>query len=183
VRVSEQSREGASSFVDEARACESWLRAVALRLCGNRADAQDLVQDVYERAFRRFEALRPDSNVRAWLTTILHNLFIDRCRAARRTPKVVPLTDALPQHEQEQQEPPAWATIPADQVREAIATLPREFRAVYELHAAGRSYDEIAETLGLPKATVGTRLLRARRKLKTALLSRTDAGRVEESLR
>jgi RNA polymerase sigma-70 factor (ECF subfamily) len=183
VRVSELRHESATSFLEEARASEPALRAVALRLCGNRADAQDLVQDVYERAFRRYEGLRPDSNVRAWLTTILHNLFIDRCRAARRTPKVVPLTDALPQHEQEQPEPPAWATIPAWQVREAIASLPRDFRAVYELHVAGRSYDEIAQTLGLPKATVGTRLLRARRKLKAALISRTDACRVEESFR
>jgi RNA polymerase sigma-70 factor (ECF subfamily) len=179
--VSKPDRANGGPLHQEACACKPLLSALALRLCGNRADAEDLVQDVYERALNRLDRAQPDTNVRAWMATILHNLFVDRCRAAQRRPRLVPLPDALSAEEREP--PPAWAALPPDEIRAAIDALPDEFRAVYALHARGRSYDQIAGELGIPTATVGTRLLRARRKLKAALAARCEALRTEEMAR
>ncbi len=107
--------------------------------------------------------------MRGWLITILHNLFIDRCRRARRAP-----TTSIPDELQAPPEDvsvPAWANVTPDQLRAAMSELDDEFRRAYELHALeGRSYRQIADELGIPMNTVGTRLLRARRKLRLILL-------------
>lgn len=149
------------------------LHATALRLCGNAADARDLVQDTLERGLRSFDRYRPGTNGRAWLLTILTNLFIDQCRARTREPRApvgaedVEATVAAPETPAE----PGWFQITTEQVQAAMTHLGEEFRAVYHLHAIEqRSYAEIATRLGINKATVGTRLLRARRRLKELLL-------------
>ena len=151
---------------------ESALRATALRLCRDSAEASDLVQDTFERALRSRDKLRPGSNLRAWLLTILRHLFIDRCRRSSREPRSelkLELLDtgaAIPEPEAE----PSWAVITEAQLRAAVDRLSEEFRSVYLLHAIeGRSYAEISARLGIPGATVGTRLIRARRKLKILL--------------
>ena len=157
------------AFTDAVREHEPLLLGLARRLCGNEADASDLVHDTYERALRAWERYTDRGNLRSWLVAILNNLFIDRCRKARRTPRsesVEELEIAAP----EIVAPPAWSNVTGAQVEAALAQIGIEFRRVYELHAAGRSYDEIAAALQIPKATVGTRLLRARKKLKEVLL-------------
>lgn len=157
------------AFGQAVREHEALLLGVARRLCGNDADAADLVHDTYERALRAWDRYADRGNLRSWMVTILHNLFIDRCRRSRRTPRTETLDDvelAAP----EPAAPPAWAHVTDQQVARALTTLAPEFRRVYELHAAGRSYDEIAAELQIAKPTVGTRLIRARKKLKDALL-------------
>jgi RNA polymerase sigma-70 factor (ECF subfamily) len=161
------------SFATFARQHEQVLQATALRLCGNPTDARDLVQDTFERGLRNLERFQPGTDGRAWLITILHRLFIDRCRARTRERRAdVPVEDmeeriAAP----EADELPAWAAIDPEQLRAALARIPEDFSAVYRLHALeGRSYIEISEKLGIPKATVGTRLIRARRKLRELLM-------------
>src|ERR1700761_6645749 len=67
-----------------AREHETFLLRVALRLCREPSDAKDLVQDTLARAFERFSQLQPDTHTRAWLTTILKNHFVDRCRSKGR---------------------------------------------------------------------------------------------------
>lgn len=146
------------------------LRGLAMRLAGNAADAEDLVQDALERGLRRAHELPADANVRAWLVTILHNLFIDQCRRRRRRPRATPaeIVEAVPAPEPTPE--PSWASLSGADLRAAVARLEPEFRAVYELHALRRrSYDEIAAELGIAKATVGTRLYRARHKLRALL--------------
>jgi RNA polymerase sigma-70 factor (ECF subfamily) len=147
------------------------LRLVALRLTGNPADAADLVQDAFERAFRNYDKLEPGTNPRAWVVTILHNLFIDRCRRGRREPLKVAVEDvALAAPEAANDPDPVWASLTADDLRRALGRLEPEFRDVYRMHALeNRSYKEIAAQLGIPAATVGTRLLRARDKLRKIL--------------
>jgi len=146
------------------------LTALAQRLTGNPSDAQDLVQDTLERALKAFARLRPGSNARGWLVTILHNRFIDQCRRRKAAPVVRSLEPEANVPAPPAAEAPRWAAITPDQLSEAVAALDEEFRRVYELReTAGKSYDEIATELGIPKATVGTRLLRARRQLKKAL--------------
>lgn len=160
-------------FAAFARQHESALRATALRLCGNASDANDLVQDTFERGLRSFDRFQEGTNGQAWLLTILRRLFIDRCRARvgeRRAdvgPEEVEAKVAAPESE----EAPAWASVQSEQLRAALERIPEEFRRVYQLHSLeGRSYNEIAEHLDIPKATVGTRLIRARRKLRELLM-------------
>ena len=160
---------GELAFSQAVREHEALLLGIARRLCGNDADAADLVHDTYERALRAWDRYADRGNLRSWMVTILNNLFIDRCRKTRRTPRTEAIEDvevAAP----EAAAPPAWAHVTDQQVTAALATLGPEFRRVYELHVSGRSYDEIAAELRIAKPTVGTRLIRARRKLKDALL-------------
>ncbi|WP_240486511.1 RNA polymerase sigma factor [Hyalangium minutum] len=158
---------------------ESVLQATALRLCGNPTDARDLVQDTLERGLKNLSRYKPGTDGRAWLLTILHHIFIDRCRSRTRERRAdVSAEDveekvAAPEPDAQ----PAWAAISPEQLREALDKIPEEFRLVYQLHSLeGRSYIEIAERLGIPKATVGTRLIRARRRLKELLMPTVTGG-------
>lgn len=149
------------------------LCRTARQLCGNAADADDLVHDVYERALRWRSRTAKHSNPRAYLHSILRNLFIDRCRRARVRPRALPIEEAErvalcrpPSDESDR----AWYAVTTDQVAAALAELPAEFRLVFELYAFERlRYGEIAARLGISPATVGTRLLRARAKLRDHL--------------
>ena len=120
-------------------------------------------------ALRAWGRYMDQGNLRSWLAAILHNIFIDRCRKHKRTPRSERI-EQLELAAVEPTPPPQWAQVSSDSVNEALATLGPEFRRVYDLHAAGRSYEEIATELGIPRATVGTRLVRARRRLKETLL-------------
>jgi RNA polymerase sigma-70 factor (ECF subfamily) len=158
---------------------ESALQATALRLCGNATDARDLVQDTLERGLRSLARYKPGTDGRAWLLTILHHLFIDRCRSRTRERRADVSAEQVEERvaAPEAEELPAWASISPEQLREALERIPEEFRLVYQLHALeGRSYNEIAERLAIPKATVGTRLIRARRRLKELLMPTAPGG-------
>jgi RNA polymerase sigma-70 factor, ECF subfamily len=150
-----------------------FLSAIARRLCGNRFDADDLVQDTLERALRARSAYVEQGNRRGWLATILRNRFRDRCRSAFAQP--LP-SDALDQVAMpEAAKPASWEHITTDQITDALQQLEPAFRGVYERHANGSSYAEIAGELGISINTVGTRLLRARSKLKVILDARSTA--------
>jgi len=145
------------------------LRAVARNLVRNSNEVEDLVQDVYERALRQLERIDLAANPRGWMITVLHNLHIDRCRQRARMRPHVSHED-LPLAMPEEREAPFWSAITADDVRRVADQLPRELREPYIMFALdGRSYIEVAEALGIPKATVGTRLSRARARLKELL--------------
>lgn len=158
------------AFTSAVREHDALLRGLARRLCsGNSADADDLVHDTYERALRAWGRYVDSGNLRSWLCAILHNLFLDRCRKDKRAPRSEHL-DHVEVAQVEPAPPPRWAQVSIDAVAEALSALGPEFRRVYELHAQGRSYDEIAAELNIARATVGTRLVRARRRLKETLL-------------
>lgn len=151
------------------------VRAVARNLVRNAAEVEDLVQDVFEKALRSIDRIDLTGSPRGWMVTILHNLHIDRCRQRARMKPHVPCDEvviAVP----EEREPPIWSTITPDDVRRAAAQLPSELREVYVMFALdGRSYIEVSEQLGIPKATVGTRLSRARARLKLLLTEAIEA--------
>ncbi len=156
------------------------LYAFALKLCGQQHDAHDLVQDTFERALRSEAAGLERVNERAWLFTVLHHLFIDRHRRRARAPQLANIDDVdVPAREPEP--PPAWTAVGVDEVRAALDQLEPDFRDAYRLHALeGLGYAEIAARMGVPVSTVGTRIMRARRKLK-ALLQAAAAPSSTES--
>jgi RNA polymerase sigma-70 factor, ECF subfamily len=141
----------------------------ACRLEHSETRAWDLVQDTFERALRHFHKFQPGTNARAWLLSIMANLFIDGCRrrTRERLSDLSTLND-LPAPIPET--PPSWENIESDQVQAAMARLAPPFQNVLDLHfTRRRSYAEIAEHLGIPSSTVGTRLNRARKKMRTLL--------------
>lgn len=153
------------------------LEARAMQLCRNHVDAQELIQEALARACRKLNTLRDRACVRSWLLTIISNTFIDTLRRQRSRPQTVPFdhqTDAelderYPQLA-ESPEPRPWEHITTDQLHEAIEQLPEDMRVTYRMHALeGKDYVTIAATLGIPKPTVGTRLVRARKRLRELL--------------
>ena len=152
------------------------VRAVARNLVRNASEVEDLVQDVFEKALRSLDRIDLAANPRGWMVTILHNLHIDRCRRRSRMLPHVP-HDEVAIAAPEVAEAPAWAAIDTDDVRRAVTRLPDELRETYVMFALeGRSYSEVAAALGIPKATVGTRLSRARTRLKEMLTTELAAG-------
>ncbi len=148
------------------------LREVAWRLCrGDLDDVEDLVQDVFERALRFGQTLNVAKNPRGWMVTILHNLHIDRYRRRARHGQHVPL-DESSLTAPELLAPPDWAGLTADDVRRAAARLPSELRDAYVMFALeDHTYAEVAAALGIPTSTVGTRIMRARARIKEILVA------------
>jgi RNA polymerase sigma-70 factor (ECF subfamily) len=150
------------------------LERLAERLCRNPTDAEDFVQKTCLRAIA--DGIPPDvRNVPGWLAKILHNLFIDDCRAKSRRPGHETLSDkheCVTQLEPDGPEP-VWTRITVADIRNAADELEPVYRDVYVLHTfEHRSYDEIARKLEIPRVTVGTRLHRARKKLREVLMAR-----------
>jgi RNA polymerase sigma-70 factor (ECF subfamily) len=149
-----------------AREHRDFLGALARKLCRSQLDPDDLVQDVLERTVQHFDRLPPDVNHRAWMARVLHNAFIDRCRHRAARPAEVE-ADGVPLAAPVPDEPAWWENLDAEDVRRRMAELPDDLRAAFELHTfEGCSYKEIAARLGIPANTVGTRILRARRRLR-----------------
>jgi RNA polymerase sigma-70 factor (ECF subfamily) len=141
------------------------LRRYARALVGDRATADDLVQDTLERAWAKLHLYRRGTDLRAWLFTVMHNVHVNRVRASRVTD---PLEDEMP--ELAQRAPQGDALLVRDLDR-AIARLPAEQRAVLLLVTLEEmSYESVARTLGIPIGTVMSRLSRAREKLRAMML-------------
>jgi len=146
------------------------LRMKAVRLTGSEPDAKDLVQDTFERALRSWHHFQPGTNLRSWLHRIMVNLFLDRCRASRRSTRPLETQRFEPLPAPDEDPEPTWERLTVDDVRRATGVLGPPLRTVLELSLfRGLSYQEIAGELGVPTATVSTRLFRARRKLREVL--------------
>ncbi len=150
------------------------LRRYARALVGDRATADDLVQDTLERAWAKLHLYRRGTDLRAWLFTVMHNVHVNRVRAARPTDM---LDEQMP--ELAQRAPQGDALLVRDLDR-AIARLPAEQAAVLLLVTLEEmSYDEVARTLGIPIGTVMSRLSRAREKLRAMMLGQTAATKLK----
>jgi RNA polymerase sigma-70 factor (ECF subfamily) len=151
------------------------LFGYAMVLTRNPSEAADLVQETYVRALKAKESLRPSSNVKSWMFTILRNIWLNQLRHKRSAPQIVEL-DA---HEgiadvaiETSKDPHAQYVSEVEQkeVRNAIQQLPAEFREIIILREYEElSYQEIAAMLECPAGTVMSRLARARSKLRVLL--------------
>jgi RNA polymerase sigma-70 factor (ECF subfamily) len=171
----EGGRTPAAVVPEAVAATQPLLEAMARSLCGNPAEAQDLLQDTMERALRHRVKLDTFPNTRAWLCAVLHRLFVDRCR--RRKHEVGgALEDVADRVPAAAPDPvPFWARVTEEQLDRALEKLGQELRAAFDLHREGRSYAEIAHRLAIPMATVGSRLLRARRRLRDVLVAELNS--------
>ncbi|MEA3195800.1 MAG: hypothetical protein QOD26_4133 [Betaproteobacteria bacterium] len=146
------------------------LRRYARALVGDRATADDLVQDTLERAWAKLHLYRRGTDLRAWLFTVMHNVHVNRVRAARPTD---PLDDEMPELAQRASQGDALLVRDLDR---AISRLPDEQRAVLLLVTLEEmSYDTVARALDIPIGTVMSRLSRAREKLRAMMLGQGAA--------
>lgn len=157
------------------------LRRFAYGLARDRSKADDLVQDCLARALASEHRFEPTTNLRAWLFTILRNLFLNRIRDERMRPVV---SDAALDWSTSQHTAPGaqFDTLLARQVLKAIDTLAVEQREVLLLVAVeGLSYRETAEVIAMPIGTVMSRLSRAREQLRLQLegSSRSQLRRIK----
>src|SRR5919112_1361216 len=156
----------------------SSLYTAALRMTRNPADAEDLVQETYLKAYRAFGSFTEGTNLRAWLYRILTNTFINAYRSKKRRPEQVDVDEVEDLYLYRRLgalESQAAGRSADDEVKQAIEALPEQFRmAVLLADVEGFSYKEIADILDIPIGTVMSRLHRGRRALQKALF---DFGR------
>jgi RNA polymerase sigma-70 factor (ECF subfamily) len=156
------------------------LYSTALRLTRNQLDAEDLVQDVYLRAYRFFDKFEEGTNFKAWIFRILTNTFINRYRKKVRQPQQLEFEKVEYFYSEAEQERDdkykthydenLYTGLFGDEINGALKKLSYDFRAVIILcDIEGFSYKEIASIIGTPIGTVMSRLSRARRQLQNYL--------------
>jgi RNA polymerase sigma-70 factor (ECF subfamily) len=179
-RLAQEARERVR-FEEEALELSDQVYRVARRLAGSRDEAEDLVQQTYERAFRSWRQYTPGTNLRAWLLRILTNLNIDRGRRQQRTPQTTSidneagdyflynkLESQLPDENPDEER--VLQRLSQDSIVDALADVPHDFRDVIVLVDIGEfSYADAAQILDIPIGTVMSRLHRGRRILKKNL--------------
>lgn len=152
----------------EAAACAHLrsLYGTACRLTRNAQDAEDLVQETCLRAYRSFDSYSPGTNARAWLFTILYRARIDSVRKSGRAPRTTPLPDDEPGAP-----PPQEALADGhEEVARALDALPEPLHAAVVLRdVEDLTYEEIAQALDIPIATVMSRIHHGRDRVRAAL--------------
>ena len=169
------------TFAEAAMPLMDQLYSAALRMTRNAADAEDLVQETYLKAYRGYERFEEGTNLKAWMYRILTNSYINRYRAKQRRPDESDLADVEDMYlyrrlggEQStvgaSAEEAFLSSVTDEQVKAAIEAIPENFRiAVLLADVEGFAYKEIAEILEVPIGTVMSRIHRGRKALEKQL--------------
>jgi RNA polymerase sigma-70 factor, ECF subfamily len=167
-------------FEEEALELSDQVYRVARRFVGSREEAEDLVQQTYERAFRSWRQYTHGTNLRAWLLRILTNLNIDRGRRQQRAPQTTSIDSeagdyflydklASQMPDENPDEERVLEKLSQDSIVDALADVPHDFRDVIVLVDIGEFSYDAAQILDIPMGTVMSRLHRGRRILKKNL--------------
>jgi RNA polymerase sigma-70 factor, ECF subfamily len=172
-----------ATFAEQAMEYMPALYSAALRMTRSPADAEDLVQETYLKAYRGFGSFEQGSNLKAWLYKILTNTFINAYRARTRRPLETDIDDVEDLYlyrrlggesglvAGQSAEEAVLDRFTDDEVKEALESLPEAFRiAVLLADVEGFSYKEIAGITEVPIGTVMSRIHRGRKALQKALL-------------
>lgn len=167
-------------FEREALPHTDLLYNYALRMTNNSADADDLLQETFLKAYRFWDKYEPGTNIRAWLFRIMKNSYINRYRKEIKEPATVDYDEVENFYtsvkdrasESNDLQEILYGNLLDDDVSSAVADLPEDFRTVVILcDIEGLSYEEIAEFVDIPLGTVRSRLHRGRKLLREKLMS------------
>jgi RNA polymerase sigma-70 factor, ECF subfamily len=171
-----------ATFADQAMPLMDGLYSAALRMTRNPADAEDLVQETYLKAYRAFHTFQEGTNLKAWLYRILTNTYINTYRAKKRRPDETDLEEVEDLYLYRRLGGLEGATagrsaeeelldhLTDSEVKDALESLPEQFRmAVLLADVEGFAYKEIAEILDIPIGTVMSRLHRGRKAMQKQL--------------
>lgn len=154
------------------------LYNTALRMTGNKQEAEDLVQETFLRAFKSFGRFRRNTNAKAWLFKIMTNIYINRYRKQTRFPQTELKEEVVAPGQMSDPDAEFFSQLLEPEVEEALESLPAEFRlAIVLVDLQGFSYQEAAEIIGCPVGTVRSRIARGRSRLSSQLYQFTrDMG-------
>lgn len=177
--IEKAGRGDAYAFEQLMAAHESKMYAVALRMCGNREDAQDCLQEAMLRVYRALAGFKGQSSFSTWVYRITMNSCLDELR--RRKSRTATSLDAMLENgfaPSDEGDTPEQSSLRSEQRRaleKAIAGLPEDMRAAIVLRdVQGCSYDEIADALDANVGTIKSRISRGREKLRAVLLEQPE---------